>query len=107
VASLRQLPSGNFQAAVLLTNGTRTTKTFADETAAIEWAIEVEAERDRLRDEARSRSADEHAAILLDELARLAQHGRLKAEHRDRLLAIVKAISLVEATGDIDVGTRG
>jgi hypothetical protein len=92
VASIRQLPSGNYQAAVLLADGTRTTQTFPDENTALAWAIEVEAERDRLREQARDRNANTHVTALLAELAHLAKRGQLTVEHRDRLRAITRSI---------------
>jgi len=92
VASIRQLPSGNYQAAVLLADGTRTTQTFPDEKAALAWAIEVEVDRDRLREQARARNANTHITALLAELARLADRGQLTVEHRDRLRAIARSI---------------
>jgi len=92
MASIRQLPSGNYQAAVLLADGTRTTQTFPDENAALAWAIEVEAERDRLREQARHRGASAHITALLAELEQLARKGQLTLEHRDRLRAITKSI---------------
>jgi hypothetical protein len=92
MASIRQLPSGNYQAAVLAADGTRTTQTFPDEGAALAWAIEVEAERDRLREEARARNANTHITALLTELARLADRGQLTVKHGDRLRAIARSI---------------
>jgi hypothetical protein len=92
VASIRQLPSGNYQAAVLLADGTRTTQTFPDEDAALAWAIEVEAERDRLREMARARNTNAQVNALLAELARVADRGELTIEHRDRLRAIAKSV---------------
>lgn len=92
MASLRQLPSGNCQAAVLLADGTRTTQTFPDESAALAWALRVEAERDRLREQARHLGASAHVTALLAELAQLAKRGQLSREHLDRLRAITKSI---------------
>ncbi|BCB83129.1 hypothetical protein [Phytohabitans suffuscus] len=92
MASIRQLPSGNYQAAVLLAGGTRTTQTFPDENTALAWAIEMETERDRLRDQARNRSVNVHVTALLAELAHLADKGQLTVEHRDRLRAITRSI---------------
>lgn len=85
MASIRQLPSGNFQAAVLMPGGKRSTKTFEDEYDATEWAAKLETERNRLRAEAEARSDSEYVTLLLDELERFVEENRLSPEQRQHL----------------------
>jgi hypothetical protein len=49
MASIRKLPSGNWQASVLLDGGKRTTSTHPTRTEALDWAGRTEAERDERR----------------------------------------------------------
>jgi hypothetical protein len=94
VASIRRLPSGNYQAAVLLGPGRRTTKTFATHKAAVEWAIEVEAERDRLRKEVTAKEGGVRIDYLLSELGHHITDGRLSMRQKQQLLHLA---SLVQA----------
>lgn len=49
MASIRKLPSGNWQASVLLDDGKRTTSTQPTHAEALDWAGRTEAERDERR----------------------------------------------------------
>jgi hypothetical protein len=49
MASIRKLPSGNWQASVLLDDGKRTTSTHSTHAKALDWAGRTEAERDERR----------------------------------------------------------
>lgn len=66
VPSIRTLPSGNFQAAVLMPNGKRETKAFPTEDEALDWAIQQEARRDMKR-QAREWDLPTTSAVTVDE----------------------------------------
>lgn len=85
MASLRQLPSGNWQSAVLLDNGRRITQTMPTHDEALHWAIETEAKRDQEREARKLRAHDEDIAILIAALERYAQQGLLRDQHREQL----------------------
>lgn len=75
LASLRQLPSGAFQASVLLDNGKRITHTAPTMEEADEWAAEVEAKRDSAREARRDRDAEQPIAVQISGLDEYARRG--------------------------------
>jgi hypothetical protein len=89
MASMRQLPSGNWQAAVLLDNGRRITQAMPTHAEALRWAIETEAKRDEQREARRLRAHDEDVAVLIAGLERYAQQGLLRNQHLEQLRALI------------------
>ncbi|MER7009738.1 hypothetical protein ABT297_42785 [Dactylosporangium sp. NPDC000555] len=88
MGSIRKLPSKNFQAAVLMSDGKRKTKTFATEHEAISWTLDLEAERDRLRTTSENERSHVTAVALLNELQRLVEEdliGEQEVHHLWRL----------------------
>jgi hypothetical protein len=68
--------------------GKRVTKAFPDRKQAAEWALIVEAERDRQRDEETTKAADEVVVTVLATVRRLVKEGRLTDSQRAELLEI-------------------
>src|SRR5215475_11504606 len=93
VAALRQLPSGNWQASVLLDGGSRTTSTHRTPEAAANWAARTEAERDARRAAKAASSQKERGDIVLAELSDLIQNGWLDAAQLRRLRRLVAGSS--------------
>lgn len=93
MASLRCLPSGRWQASVLLDDGTRTTKTFDSQAKAAAWGVEAEVERDRVRAEKRAEGEDLRAAALVASLKELADQGRLTKQDAEKLSVILKTVT--------------
>lgn len=90
MASLRQLPSGVFQASVLLDSGKRTTHTAPTLEEADAWAAEVEAKRNAEREARRDRDADQSIAVHISGLDEYARRGLLTSKHRAELLRIAR-----------------
>lgn len=94
MASLRQLPSGNWQASVLLDNGRRSTHTAPTAPEAAAWAREVEAKRDAERDARRDRSAEQSISMYLAALEDYAASGLLTPAHLETLRRILNGASV-------------
>ncbi|WNV74345.1 hypothetical protein [Geodermatophilus sp. DSM 44513] len=80
MASIRRLPSGRFQAAVLLDDGHRTTTTKDTLEDATAWAAQVEDERNRRRAEQRHLDEEASTRIVLGAVRQLLEDGRLSHE---------------------------
>jgi hypothetical protein len=92
MATLRQLPSGNWQASVLLDDGSRTTTTRAEADEAMAWAVRTEEERDARRAERAAQSQKERIDLVLAELGSLAAAGSLSPPQRRRLRKIAEGL---------------
>lgn len=92
MASLRQLPSGRWQASVLLDNASRTTSTFDTQAQATTWALETEQARDEVRAQKRALDADRRAAALLASLQELADQGQFSKQDKAKLAVIVQTV---------------
>lgn len=93
MASLRQLPSGNWQASVLLDNGRRSTHTAPTATEAAAWAQEAEQKRDEEREARRDRSAEQNVTTYLAAVEGYASKGMLTRTHIETLQRIVGRLS--------------
>lgn len=89
VATLRQLPSGNWQASVLLDDGSRTTSTHPTPDEAAAWAARTEAERDTRRAAKAARRHKEGVDLVLAELSDLIQNDSLDRAQWRRLRRLV------------------
>jgi hypothetical protein len=107
VASIRRLPSGNYQAAVLLGPSRRTTKTFSTHKAAVEWAIEVEAERDRLRREVTAKEGSVLIDCLLSELGHRINEGTLSMQQKQQLLHLASLVQVEDLPETLPSRTSG
>ena len=92
MATLRQLPSGNWQASVLLDDGSRTTATRPKVDEAIAWASRTERERDSRRAERAARSQKERVDLVLAELSSFVAAGSLTQPQRRRLQKIAESL---------------
>lgn len=88
MASIRQLPSGRWQASVLLDDGRRTTATRDSMDGAAAWAVDTEAERDELRRAVAGRNQKARGDFLLNELDVLVDRDALSKTQRRRLVEI-------------------
>jgi len=88
MASLRQLPSGNWQASVLPDDGRRTTATRPTANEALEWALKVEEERDERRAARAAQSTKEQVELIMSELVALVEKGQLTEAQQKRLQEI-------------------
>lgn len=93
MASLRQLPSGNWQASVLLDNGRRSTHTAPTATEAASWAQEAEQKRDEEREARRDRSAEQNVTTYLAAVEDYASQGMLTRTHIEALQRILGRLS--------------
>jgi hypothetical protein len=89
VASLRQLPSGNWQASVLLDYGRRSTHTAPTAREAAAWARETEEKRDAEREARRDRSAEQSISLYLAAVEGYAASGQLTPAHLETLRRIL------------------
>lgn len=90
MASLRQLPSGNWQAAVLLDNGRRITRTAPTMKEAASWAQETEEKRDKERAARRDVGSEQSIAVHVAAIERYARDGLLSEERRNELRRIIE-----------------
>lgn len=90
MASFRRLPSGNWQASVLMDDGKRTTKVHEDAEEAFTWAHDLEAERNRVRAEKRALDESARVAVAISTIRQLAERGQLTEKHRAILADIIK-----------------
>lgn len=88
MASLRQLPSGKWQATVLLPSGKRTTRSCATPEEARAWGEEVESRRDALRREKELLSRRGGVALHLAALEELVEQSALTEYDRSALLRL-------------------
>lgn len=93
MASLRKLPSGSWQASVLLDNGKRVTSTAPTYDQVQAWAVEMEDKRDAERHARRDQTAEQLIAVHLSSLTQYAQTGTLSAKHVDELRRIIAIAS--------------
>lgn len=93
MASLRQLPSGNWQASVLLDNGRRSTHTAPTAPEAAAWAREAEQKRDAEREARRDRSVEQNVSTYLAAVEDYAGKGMLTRTHIETLQRIVNRLS--------------
>lgn len=89
MAALRLLPSGNWQASVLLDDGSRTSHTCATQKEAMAWATKIEEDRDKVRAQRRVASKKEQADIYVAALAKLAEEGQLDTQQKAKLLELL------------------
>jgi hypothetical protein len=89
MASIRKLPSGNWQASVLLDDGSRTTSTYPTAEQAVSWAGRTEAERDERRAARNATMRKERVDIVLAELSSLIQSNALDRAQWRRLRDLV------------------
>lgn len=94
MASLRQLPSGNWQDSVLLDSGRRSTHTAPTGREATAWAREAEAKRDAERDAHRDRPAEESISMYLAALEGYVARGPLTRAHLETLRRILNDASV-------------
>lgn len=90
MASIRTLPSGRFQASVLLDSGKRQTVVKDTAEEARSWALEMEQERDRLREEKRALSEAARPRLVIDALRQLSKEGLLTDEQRFEIVRILR-----------------
>ena len=94
MASLRQLPSGNWQASVLLDNGRRSTHTAPTASDAAAWALDTEEKRDAERAARRDRSAEQSISIYLAAIEDYAASGVLTPAHLETLRRVLDGASI-------------
>ncbi len=89
MASIRQLPSGSWQASVLLDNGRRTTHTAGSAEEVAEWASQAEMKRNQEREARRDRAAEQAASVYLGAIEDYAARRLLNPSHWETLRRIV------------------
>jgi hypothetical protein len=89
VASYRELPSGRYQAAVLMDDGKRVTNTLDTLGAAQAWAMGLEDERDQARRLERAYNQDHRTTMAIETLRLAAKENRLTRKQRAALAEII------------------